>query len=355
VRCVACGHVYNRSFDYAEVPYSEKPNLMFNRGSVWSSFITDLQKKLLSRLKQSPVVVEIGHGDGSFLASLSRINQSGQYIGFDPHGAVAESSDIKLRAELFDPSVHLQELSPDLLVIRHVLEHLNNPLGFLQAMSFAATVCEMSPLAYFEVPCIDNVFETMRTVDFYYEHSSQFSTESFSRMLELAGVEVIEIGHGYNREVVFGLVRLAQQAETRKKYEESNLFFEAAKASLITIHEQLQRLIESGKRVGVWGGTGKSAAFMCRYGLDRERFPVVVDSDPEKAGTYVPGTGQEIRYRDYLLEYPVDVLIIPPQWRAQDILLEMDAAGIEVERVLIEHNSQLVDFSDAAQIYSGAD
>src|SRR4051794_21112071 len=32
VRCVECGHVYNSAFDYAQVPYSQKPNLMFNRG-----------------------------------------------------------------------------------------------------------------------------------------------------------------------------------------------------------------------------------------------------------------------------------------------------------------------------------
>ena len=37
VRCVGCGHVFNRAFDYALVPYSEKPNLMFNQGIKWSA------------------------------------------------------------------------------------------------------------------------------------------------------------------------------------------------------------------------------------------------------------------------------------------------------------------------------
>src|SRR5258707_14571963 len=32
MRCVDCGHVFNAAFDYAAVPYSEKPNLMFNKG-----------------------------------------------------------------------------------------------------------------------------------------------------------------------------------------------------------------------------------------------------------------------------------------------------------------------------------
>ena len=72
----------------------------------------------------------------------------------------------------------------------------------------------------------------------------------------------------------------------------------------------------------VWG-SGKSAAFMNHYGLDRIRFPEVVDSDESKVGTHVPGTGQEIQFRDILKTRAPDILIIPPQWRAADILLEM--------------------------------
>lgn len=83
---------------------------------------------------------------------------------------------------------------------------------------------------------------------------------------------------------------------------------------------------------------------MCRYGADAQRFPLVVDSDRDKVGTFVPGTGQEIQFRDCLLDREVDVVIIPPQWRAADIISEMAQAEIIVDQVLIEHLGQLVDF-----------
>ena len=73
-------------------------------------------------------------------------------------------------------------------------------------------------------------------------------------------------------------------------------------------------------------------------------FPLVVDSDAAKVGTFVPGTGQEIQHRDVLRLRPVDVVIIPPQWRAADITLEMEGVSISVDLVLIEHQGQLVDF-----------
>jgi hypothetical protein len=74
------------------------------------------------------------------------------------------------------------------------------------------------------------------------------------------------------------------------------------------------------------------------------RFPIVVDSDTAKVGTFVPGTGQEIRSREWLKENLGAVVIIPPQWRALDIVLEMERAGISFKQVLIEHGGALIDY-----------
>jgi hypothetical protein len=351
VRCIDCGHVYNAAFDYAQVPYSEKPNLMFNRATNWSRFIGEAQRRMLAHLPERPVVVEIGHGDGGFLEALAALRPGGRYVGFDPHGSTRSAAGTELRAEFFVAAQHLAELQPHMVVSRHVLEHLSNPLGFLQGLSFAAASLDLATLAYFEVPCIDQAITTRRTVDFYYEHSSQFTTESFTRMLRRTAAELIEVGHGYGREVIYGFVRLGTPASALGFAQDSRDFAAAAEAARQRISDQVAELHRLGKRIAVWGGTGKSAAFICRYGLDRDRFPVVVDSDPAKAGTFVPGTGQEIRLRDHLLAHPVDIVIIPPQWRAADIVLEMNRLGIAVETVLIEHDGQLVDFHHATHPY----
>ena len=71
VRCVDCGHIFNAAFDYSDVPYSGKPNLMFNSAKIWSAFIQNVRSILLEHLPERPVVVEIGHGDGSFLSALA--------------------------------------------------------------------------------------------------------------------------------------------------------------------------------------------------------------------------------------------------------------------------------------------
>ena len=344
VRCVDCGHVFNTAFDYANVPYSDKPNLMFNRAANWSQFLIETRETILSRLGPDPVIVEIGHGDGSFLAGLAEHRPQGRYIGFDPHGAAAGGGIVQFRQDMFDSARHLSELAPDLVISRHVLEHLVNPLGFLQGMSFSAACLGLAPLAYLEVPCIDTAITERRTVDFYYEHSSQFTTTSFTRMLSRASAEILEIGHGYGQEVVYGFVRLGHSSMATALAKDAASFLGAAAQGRAAIEAQLDELYRSGQRIAIWGGTGKSAAFMCRYGVDAERFPWVVDSDAAKVGTFVPGTGQEIRFRDWLLTHPADVVIIPPQWRAADILSEMAQAQIALSLVLIEHHGRLVDF-----------
>ena len=344
VRCIDCGHIYNMAFNYEDVPYSDKPNLMFNRGALWSGFLNDIRARMLRHLPAQPVVVEIGHGDGSFLAALAESCPAGTFIGFDPNGATAGHHLAHFRAEYFDPIVHIPELQPDLIISRHVLEHLTNPLGFLQRLSFVSVLIGRPTLTYFEVPCVDRVLDTARTVDFYYEHNSHFTTRSFTRMLSRCPAQIIDIGHGYDGEVVFGFMELSGTAEQMETTWEAMRYFQATYESRQTISAQLDELHRSGRTVAIWGGTGKSAAFMIRYGCDSERFPLVVDSDIVKVGTFVPGTGQEIRFRDWLIDHPADVIIIPPQWRARDILAEMQRANLPVTTLLIEHDGRLVDF-----------
>lgn len=344
VQCVRCTHIHNAAFDYGHVPYSSKPNLMFNRGAAWSAFIGSLQRRILSEVPDRPVVVEIGHGDASFLGGLASLRPGGRYVGFDPHGAGGTHGDIELRPELFDPSVHVAELAPDMVIARHVLEHLESPVSFLQALAFSAAESGRGVRVYLEVPCADRLQETGRTVDMYYEHSSQFTTRSFAAMLEASAARVESIEHAYDREVVMAFATLLAPAAQRDNALAGRAYFEAARRSRTAIGRQLDALARGPGGVAIWGGTGKSAAFMNRYGCDAVRFPVVVDSDRSKVGTFVPGTGQEIRFRDWLKDHPARTVIVPPQWRAADIVREMRREGIEAPHVLIEHQGSLVDF-----------
>jgi hypothetical protein len=78
-----------------------------------------------------------------------------------------------------------------------------------------------------------------------------------------------------------------------------------------------------------------------------------VDSDEGKTGTYVPGSGQMIRPARVLKQEPVDLVIVAAQWRAKDIVAEIEKLGLDCE-VLLEHEGRLVNYYTAGHPYRAA-
>lgn len=350
VQCPACTHVYNRSFQYGPVPYQKNPNRMFNTGKIWKSHLLDTIQLLSKVLPEHPHVIDIGCGEGHFVRGLAAGFNGGRFIGFDPNTSAESGHGVEYYARLFEPLKDVIPFAPDMLIVRHVLEHFTELAGLLEPLAWIASQQDKQCWLFAEVPCIDRVFETGRLSDFYYEHVSHFTTRSFITLLQRLG-ELSTLGHGYDGEVVYGLVRLDAPESMKRVAQQAATFCECAESSVTTISRQLAELSQSGATVAIWGGTGKAAAFMHRFAVDAQRFPLVVDSDPDKAGTFVPGIGQKIMFRDALKAMVVDVLIIPAQWRAKDIVAEMKLEEIEPGKILIEHNGRLVDFESGSHPY----
>ena len=351
VQCPKCTHVWNRSFTYDAVPYKNNPNRMFNQGSIWGGHLAVTRDLLLAQLPASPTVVDIGCGEGHFARGLAVARHGeGRFMGFDPNVTAESGAGLEFHARLFEPLHDMTIFEPDAIAIRHVLEHLTDPANLLNQLAWGAAAMGKDCWLFAETPCIDRVFETGRLADFFYEHLSHFTTQSFIALMENAG-DIVELAHGYDGEVVYALAKLKLPDSMMDTAQRARKFAVTAEASRSHIREELDRLAASGKSVAIWGGTGKAAAFIHQFGADAARFPVVVDSDPAKVGTFVPGTGQQIRFRDSLKAQPADVVIIPTQWRARDIVAEMKREAIRADQVLIEHLGRLVDFSSGEHPY----
>lgn len=351
VQCPHCSHVWNRAFTYEAIPYQAHPNRMFNQGGLWQGHLAETRDRLLARLPPAPVVVDIGCGEGHFVRGLAQAcGGAGRFLGFDPSSAPQTGNGLEFHARYFAPLDDMPRFAPDAVVLRHVLEHLSDPAALLEQLAWGAAALTSPCWLFAEVPCIDRVAGSGRLADFFYEHVSHFTTTSFRTAMARAG-EVVELAHGYDGEVVHALVRLQVPAAMRRQAAASDAFAVRVDSHRAAIRAHIDALAASGRRIAIWGGTGKAAAFIHQFGLDATRFPLVVDSDPDKTGTFVPGSGQQILSREALRQQPADVVIIPTQWRAKDIVAEMQREAIPVRTVLIEHGGALVDFMTGSHPY----
>lgn len=332
--CLACGHVYNVAFREHCLSYQNENNLMYNNGSSWRTYCQQLSESIDFSFG---TVVDIGAGNGEFLTQVKKQNPDTRCIAFEPGlGAlICQESGLETYQKLFVPSIDLELTQPNIIIWRHVCEHLQYPRKFIAELSYQAVQNSQQFLLLAEVPCIEKALKQGRISDFFYEHPQHFTSRSFRKMFESCGWVTHDFFMAYNQEVVVWVGRPDPRAFVPQPREiEAN-----------AIRETINYLLATRDRVAFWGGTGKGAAFLNAYGVN-SRFRVI-DSDHRKAGRYVPGTGQLIEHSGSLLVNPVDTVIITTRWRAADIYAEIKRDYPMVKEILIVDGNFIREYTEA--------
>lgn len=345
--CAACSHIFNTEFDYSKVPYENNSNLMFNHGSTWQTYMEEIIQELHKQYNFDKFTcIEIGCGTGHFLERLKHHIPSITPIGFEPGNDTehAKEKGIEVFQEYFMAEHHIKQHKPDLLIARHVIEHLDNPKDFITQISHWCNLHDQFPYVLIEVPRINNAIEQHRLNDYLYEHVSNFTDLSMKTMLETSGYDIIYFDTPYNGEVITTLAKPKKNKQLSTIQNTATQYQQALKTGRKNLLQELLTHKKQGNTIALWGGTGKSAAFLNSYQLSLNDFPTVVDSDHHKVGKYVPGTGQEIKSPEQLQNNPVDTIIITTQWRAQDIFNEIQQRKITYKNLYIVQDHKLTTF-----------
>ncbi len=220
----------------------------------------------------------------------------------------------------------------DLIVCRHVLEHIPDPDAFIAQVRRAVGRRESPPVVFFEVP---NALWTLRhggIWDVIYEHCSYFSPSSLARLFERHGFRVLAVNEvfggqfltieaepveddgrrttddGRKSVVARGLSSVVQD-ELNSLTADTSTFAAAYTAKRDTWQARLRQLAAAGQRGVVWGAGSKGVTFLNATGAGEE-IVAVVDINPRKQGKYVAGTGQRIVAPAELAELRPDFVII---------------------------------------------
>lgn len=272
VEDLTTGLVYNAAFDASLLDYdgayqNEQGHSPLFRAHMEA--VADLVETTMGRTN----LVEVGCGKGMFLEIL--LARGIDVVGYDP---TYEGTNSRVRRTYFSEDLGI---SGDGLILRHVLEHIADPVAFLHRLAAANGG---KGLIYIEVPCFDWICRNRAWFDIFYEHVNYFRISDFSRLFG----RVVHAGHAFGGQY---LTVVADLATLRPPHRDP--------ADAVEVPADLaDRLaLEAGAdagRVIVWGGASKGVIFS----LLRERAgqPVdrVIDINPAKQGRYLPATGLRV-------------------------------------------------------------
>lgn len=337
VLCPTCGYVCNQVFDPAVLTYDAAYENALDFSPSFREYLNGLAADLTERHDlHGRTVVEVGCGQGSFLEALCAGNDNRGY-GFDPsfRADLDLPASVEIFTSLFDPAT--ATVRGDLYCARHVLEHIPEPLEFLQKLRPA--VAEGDATLYLEVPAGEAVFGGDASFDLVYPHVSYFSAPALAGLLARAGYVVDRVDHRFGGQYLSIEARASDAPPASVSATEIAEFADQARTAASTLDHVLgeaRARIDAAqsrdRQTALWGAGAKAVTFMAL--LDR-RLDAVVDINPRKLGSFMPGSGVAIDAPASLRSRrPEVVFVLNPMYR-DEIAGMLTADGIDADVVVV--------------------
>jgi hypothetical protein len=316
VLCGGCGLIWNTRFDPDVLSYDAEYENSLHFSGAFRRYTEELSERLIATHElQGKHVAEIGPGKGEFLAELcERGNCTG--IGFDPsYGGESDGragGRISFVRDVFGATSDLGDA--ELVICRHVLEHLDDPVGFLSTARRA--MGERAATVYVEVPAAEYLIGEDAIWDLIYPHVTCFTAQALREALQRAGFYPLEHGYAFGGQYLWveattDPIRSAADWDGNRFVELAvDRFGERLASKRRLWSERLPRLLQEGQ-VGVWGAGAKGTMFLNVVAAG-DKIDTIVDVNPRKHGKFVPGTGQRIRGPESLQAGTRTVLVMNP-------------------------------------------
>jgi SAM-dependent methyltransferase len=344
--CEACGFIFNFSFDESVMRYSTD----FEESQHFSGTFNSFAKALAGEIAKKCAiagrhVLEVGCGKGEFLRELCK--QGGATgLGIDPGyrkdaGRNDGDENIDFIVDLFGPKY--KNLSADIVLCRHTLEHIPAVAGFVRVIR------EMigprnDTCVVFETPDAKRVLEEGAFWDIYYEHCSYFSPGTHARLFRQEGFDVTDLSLVYNGQYILQYATpdvrpTVAHLPLEKDLEEINTLADGFAKRVSEVKnfwsERVRRAWQDGQRVVLWGGGSKGVSFLTTLGLTEE-VAAVVDINPYKQGKFVPATGHEVIAATALSDIRPDLVIVMNPIYENEVAANLRAMDLRSEVIALK-------------------
>jgi SAM-dependent methyltransferase len=295
--CLQCGMIFNSSFDEALLVYNGQYENSLDHSPTFRAYAESLAQRLIGNYDlRGKNVLEIGCGQAVFLRRICELGANYGF-GFDPsYVGPAALGPVRIQSEYY--TGQSVGATPDLVVCRHVLEHIPSPAAFLGDLH-AALSNHPQTVLYIEVPNADAILDGSGLWDLIYPHCSYFSSSSLSNILRRSGFEVITTGTSYSGQFLYAEARPGWPAAV-PEFPDIDRYVALTRRFSNLVHSTIERwsaFIERsrarGYRTALWGSGAKGVTFLNLL-PDPWMVEAVIDINPRKHGTFVPVTGHRV-------------------------------------------------------------
>lgn len=282
--------------------YAEQPATYSLLSSV-NPYLTELASSLSSahQLNEKSSVLEIGCNDGELL-SIFKETYGCEVTGVEPGHLFKEAwaeRDLNVINSYFDSDIaaQLKSNSYDLIVIRHVLEHIKAPVAFLANV---AKLVSPETLLVIESPYLPAIIKKRRFENMSYSHLNYFTTKAVNTIVKTfqLGITTANEVETDGGSIVLSIRRgITTPSELIDSITGGDLddFMEHQSAHGEHLHSLLKEFSE--EEVVGYGAGAKGPHLVALFGLDKY-ISRVIDDNQAYRGRFIAGTRAQVVSRD---------------------------------------------------------
>lgn len=342
--CTACALVQLPEVALRESLFRSDYVYFSSYSTSWLAHAKDYVSLMTSRLNlgTEDLVVEVASNDGYLLQYFAEAGI--QVLGVEPASGVAEAAiakGIPTIIDFFGEEIARQlaeKTKPRLMLGNNVLAHVPNIHDFIKAFSL---LIDDDGLITFEFPHLLNLLRNNQFDTIYHEHYSYLSVTALKPIFESHGLKIVDVEklstHGGSIRIFVAKPESIWETQdvVKTTMNEESVFDPRDSAVLTSLHEQtlrtkidlvaeLVKCRKEGIRVAAYGAAAKGNTLLNYSGIDSDLIEYVVDLNPHKQGSFLPGSRIPIVSDQVLNENPPDILLVLPWNIIDEVKLQLN-------------------------------